>query len=36
VTPELWLNLQTEYDLRVACRTVGGEIAKVVRKREAA
>jgi addiction module HigA family antidote len=36
VTPELWLNLQTEFDLRVARRTVGGEIAKVVRKREAA
>ena len=36
VTPEIWLNLQTEYDLRVARRTVGEEIAKVVRKREAA
>src|SRR5271169_5713919 len=36
VTPELWLNLQTEYDLRVARRTAGGEIAKTVRKREAA
>lgn len=36
VTPETWLNLQTEYDLRVARRTVGGEIAKTVRKREAA
>jgi addiction module HigA family antidote len=35
VTPELWLNLQTEYDLRVARRTAGGEIAKTVRKREA-
>jgi len=36
VTPELWLNLQTEYDLRVIRRTAGGEIAKMVRKREAA
>ncbi len=36
VTPETWLNLQTEYDLRVARRAVGEEIAKTVRKREAA
>ena len=36
VTPELWLNLQTEYDLRVARRNAGGEIARTVRKREAA
>ena len=36
VTPEIWLNLQTEYDLRVARRTAGGEIAKTVRRREAA
>ena len=36
VTPEIWLNLQSEYDLRVARRTAGGEIAKTVRKREAA
>ena len=36
VTPELWLNLQTEYDLRVARRTAGVEIAKTVRRREAA
>jgi addiction module HigA family antidote len=36
VTPELWLNLQTEYDLRVTRRIAGGEIAKMVRKREAA
>jgi len=36
VTPETWLNLQTEYDLRVARRIAGGEIAKTVRKREAA
>ncbi len=36
VTPELWLNLQSEYDLRVARRIAGSEIAKTVRKREAA
>jgi addiction module HigA family antidote len=36
VTPETWLNLQTEYDLRVARRTTGEEIAKTVRKLEAA
>jgi plasmid maintenance system antidote protein VapI len=36
VAPETWLNPQTEYDLRVARRAVGGEIAKVVRRREAA
>ena len=36
VTPEIWLNLQSEYELRVARRTAGGEIAKTVRKREAA
>ena len=34
--PETWLNLQTEYDLRVARMTAGEEIAKTVRKREAA
>ena len=35
-TPELWLNLQTEYDLRLARRTAGAEIARVVHPREAA
>ena len=34
--PETWLNLQSEWDLRMARRTVGEEIAKAVRKREAA
>ena len=34
--PETWLNLQTEYDLRLALRTAGEEIAKTVRKRAAA
>lgn len=36
VAPETWLNLQSEYDLRVARRKVGEEIAKTVRKLEAA
>ena len=36
VTPETWLNLQTEFDLRVARRAVGEEIARTVRRREAA
>ena len=36
VTPEIWLNLQTEYDLRVTRRIVGDDIAKTVRKRIAA
>ena len=36
VTPETWLNLQAENDLRVARRRAGEEIAKSVRKREAA
>lgn len=36
VAPETWLNLQSEYDLRIARRTTGEEIAKTVRKLEAA
>ena len=36
VSPETWLNLQSEYDLRIARRIAGEEIAKMVRKREAA
>ncbi len=36
VVPKTWLNLQSEYDLRVARRAVGDEIGKTVRKREAA
>ena len=36
VTPELWLNLQSEYDLRVARRTAGDQIARTVRRRGAA
>ena len=36
VSPETWLNMQADYDLRVARRARGGEIAKRVRRREAA
>jgi len=36
VTPETWLNLQAEYDLRVARRTSGEEISRTVRKLDAA
>lgn len=35
-TPEVWLNLQTEYDLRRAQRELGPEIERTVRKRVAA
>ncbi|MCC6588289.1 MAG: HigA family addiction module antidote protein [Bryobacterales bacterium] len=34
--PETWINLQTEYDLRVARRTLGPEIERTVRKRDIA
>jgi addiction module HigA family antidote len=30
-TPEFWLNLQTRYDLKIASRTTGKTISKVVR-----
>jgi antitoxin HigA-1 len=36
VSPETWMNLQAEYDLRTARRTVGDKIARTVRKRSAA
>ena len=36
VPPELWLNLQANYDLRVIKRTRGKEIERRVRKRHAA
>jgi addiction module HigA family antidote len=36
VSPELWLNLQADYDLRVIKRTRGEEIERRVRKRCAA
>lgn len=31
-TPEMWMALQSDYDLRVARRTAGGEIEKRVRR----
>ncbi|MBM3763613.1 MAG: HigA family addiction module antidote protein [Acidobacteria bacterium] len=34
--PETWLNLQSEYDLRVARRTTGKEILGTVRSHKAA
>lgn len=34
--PETWLRLQAEYDLRVARRNAGDEIARTVRRRPAA
>ena len=36
VSPETWLNLQSEFDMRVTQRTRGDEIARRVRRREAA
>ena len=36
VSPRTWLNLQAEYDLRVAQRTTGEVIARRVRRRTAA
>ncbi len=36
VTPETWLGLQSEYDLRVARRESGEAISKNVRRRDAA
>jgi antitoxin HigA-1 len=36
MAPETWLNLQSEYDLRIVRRASGAEIARTVRKREAA
>ncbi len=36
MTPETWLNLQTEYDLRVARRAFGEQISRIVHKRDAA
>lgn len=34
-SPEVWTNLQADYDLRVAHRTVGAEIEKRVHRRSA-
>lgn len=36
MSPETWLSLQSEYDLRITRKTSGPEIAKSVRKRDAA
>ena len=36
VSPEAWMNLQAEYDLRTARRAVGDGITRTVRKRSAA
>ena len=36
VSPETWLGLQLEYDIRVAKRRTGETIARKVRRREAA
>jgi antitoxin HigA-1 len=36
VEPATWLNLQSEYDLRVARRILGEEIAKNVHRRDVA
>ena len=33
VSPEIWLGLQAEYDLRMARRVAGAEIEKRVRAR---
>jgi len=35
VSPEVWMGLQAEYDLRVAERAIGAEVDKVVRPRAA-
>jgi addiction module HigA family antidote len=35
VSPEVWMGLQADYDLRVAARAIGTEIDKVVRPRAA-
>lgn len=36
VSPETWVNLQSEYDLRTARLTLGDEIARTVRRGDAA
>jgi addiction module HigA family antidote len=35
VTPELWLGLQSDYDLRLAQRTIGEEVVRRVQRRAA-
>jgi plasmid maintenance system antidote protein VapI len=36
MTPQFWLNLQTEYDIRVALRDAGNALKKIERVNEAA
>ena len=36
VSPEIWLNLQADYEIRLAQRRHGAEITRRVRRREAA
>jgi addiction module HigA family antidote len=36
VSPEIWLGLQVDYDMRVAKRELGTQIARKVRRRKAA
>ncbi len=36
VSPQTWLKLQSEYDLRVATRALGPEGQRIVRRRDAA
>ena len=36
VSPETWLGLQLDYDIRVAKRRTGEAIARTIRRREAA
>ncbi len=35
VTPQTWMGLQTEYDLRIAQRAIGDEVAKRVQRHAA-
>lgn len=35
VSPEVWMGLQTDYDLRLAQRTVGAEVEKRVHRHAA-
>ncbi|RTL47689.1 MAG: addiction module antidote protein, HigA family [Bradyrhizobiaceae bacterium] len=35
-TPQLWLNLQNDYDVQLATRQIGKELAKITRVNDAA
>lgn len=35
VSPELWMGLQADYDLRVARRTIGAEVARRIQQHAA-